>query len=163
MRPPLPSAMRAIENEEVLDPLLPGAQATSNRNSSRFSLRSNVTITVPLWFVFVVCFAVLMMVILGTGFLYAVVMAEPAVITIGEILSHSDVLVKSMVASSVNAIANGNELVRFATFSSDQHASLLLFSCLPRRLLNQECGVIRTLQGQLDSSVNSLNATKEAM
>lgn len=154
--------MRAIENEEVLDPLLPGAQATSNRNSSRFSLRSNVTITVPLWFVFVVCFAVLMMVILGTGFLYAVVMAEPAVITIGEILSHSDVLVKSMVASSVNAIANGNELVRSATFSS-ANASLLLFSCLPRRLLNQECGVIRTLQGQLDSSVNSLNATKEAM
>ena len=116
-RPILCTVMSAVEQEEVLDPLLPGARSVAHRDSSKFSLRSNVTITVPLWFVFVVCFAVLMMVLLGLGFLYAVVLAEPAVVTIGEILSHSDVLVKSMVASSVHAIANGNELVRFASFA----------------------------------------------
>jgi aminopeptidase C len=31
------------------------------------------------------------------------------------------------------------------------------------RLLNQDCEVIRTLQFQLDTSVKSLNSTKDAM
>jgi len=115
-RPILCTAMSAVEHEEVLDPLLPGARSVAHRDS-KFNLRSNVTITVTLWYVFVVCFVVLMMVLLGLGFLYAVDLAEPAVVIIGEILSHSDVLVKLMVVLSVNAIDNGNELVRFATFA----------------------------------------------
>jgi hypothetical protein len=117
--------MTTIEVEELIAPLLPQPQHESNDESSTFGLFSNVTITVPFWFVLIVCFAVLMMVLLGFGFLYAVVLAQPAVVTISEILTHTDVVVKSMVASSAGAIANGHELVRSVKVDCDD-----LFACL---------------------------------
>jgi hypothetical protein len=116
--------MTTIEVEELIAPLLPQPQHESNDESSTFGLFSNVTITVPFWFVIIVCFAVLMMVLLGFGFLYAVVLAQPAIVTISEILTHTDVVVKSMVASSAGAIANGNELVRSVKVDCDD-----LFAC----------------------------------
>jgi hypothetical protein len=117
--------MTTIEVEELIAPLLPQPQHESNDESSRFGLFSNVTITVPFWFVLIVCFSVLMMVMLGFGFLYAVVLAQPAVVTISEILTHTDVVVKSMVASSAGAIANGHELVRSVKVDCDD-----LFACM---------------------------------
>ena len=107
--------MNTIEVDRDLNPLLPDATSAPHRDSHSFGLRSSVTITVPFWFVLVVCFAVLMMVFLSLGFLYAVLLAEPAIITIADILSHTDTVVKNMVASSAEAIASGNELVRSAT------------------------------------------------
>ena len=115
--------MSTIEVEELIAPLLPLPQHEANE-SSGFGLFSNVTFTVPFWFVLVVCFAVLMMVMLGFGFLYAVVLAQPAVITISQVLTHTDGVVKSMVASSAAAIANGNELVRSVKFDCDD-----MFDC----------------------------------
>ncbi len=111
--------MSTFEVEELIAPLLPQPQHEANDESSRFGLFSNVTITVPFWFVLVVCLAVLMMVMLGFGFLYAAVLAQPAIITISEVLAHTDLVVKSMVASSAGAIANGNELVRSVKFDCD--------------------------------------------
>jgi hypothetical protein len=104
--------MSGYDVDGVLNPLLPAARSVSQRHSSGFSLWSDVTITVPFWFVLVVCFAVLMMVFLSLGFLYAVLLAEPAIVTIADILSHTDTVVKSMVASSAAAITSGNQLVR---------------------------------------------------
>jgi hypothetical protein len=106
--------MNAIADQGLLNPLLPVAPAAPQRHSSAFGLRSDVTIIVPFWFVLVVCFAAVMMVFLSLGFLYAVLLAEPAIVTISDILSHTDTVVKSMVASSAGAISSGNALVRSA-------------------------------------------------
>ena len=104
--------MSGYDVDGVLNPLLPAARSAPQRHSSGFSLWSDVTITVPFWFVLVVCFAFLMMVFLSLGFLCAVLLAEPAIVTIADILSHTDTVVKSMVVSSSAAITSGNQLVR---------------------------------------------------
>jgi hypothetical protein len=109
--------MNSTPVDGVHDHLLRETQSVPNSISARFSFRSEVTITVPLWFALVVCFATLMMVLLGLGFLYAVILMEPAIISIDEILSRTDTVVKSMVTSSVGAIAHGDELVRWAWFA----------------------------------------------
>ena len=111
--------MSGIAIDGVLDPLLRGAQSVPRRVPPRFSFRSDVTITLPFWFVIVICFQILLVVFLSLGFLYAFILVQPAIITIDDILSRTDVVVKSMVASSIGAIANGNELVRSHCFTWD--------------------------------------------
>jgi hypothetical protein len=109
--------MSGVSFDGGLDPLLRSSHPVPIRDSSKFSFRSDITITLPFWFVLVVCFAILLVVFLGFGLLYAVILAEPAIISIEKILSRTDILVKSMVASSVGAIANGNELIRSASLA----------------------------------------------
>jgi hypothetical protein len=108
--------MSAVDADGVLNPLLSAAATAPRSDSPAFGLRSDVSITVPFWFVLVVCFTALMMVFLSLGFLYAALLAEPAIITISGILSQTDTVVKSMVASSAGAISSGHELVRSAMF-----------------------------------------------
>ena len=111
--------MSGIAVDGVLDPLLQRAQSVPHCAPPRFSFRSDVTITLPFWFVIVICFQILLVVFLSLGFLYAFILVQPAIITIDDILSRTDVVVKSMVVSSIGAIANGNELVRSHRFTWD--------------------------------------------